>query len=61
MTLMQAILASGGASTRAKKAFVRRKTDAGLLNVAEYDLKKVRDGKVPDPTIESGDMIEVVK
>jgi protein involved in polysaccharide export with SLBB domain len=61
MTLMQAILASGGGSTRAKKSFVRRKTDAGLLNVAEYDLKKVRDGKVPDPTIESGDMIEVVK
>lgn len=59
MTLFQAILASGGAKGNPKKASVRRKTDKGTLNVAEYNLRAIKAGKAPDPILSPGDMIEV--
>jgi len=59
MTLMQAVIASGGAKGKAAKAAIRRKTEEGKLTVAEYSLKKIFDGKTADPVLESGDMIEI--
>ena len=59
MTLFQAILASGGAKGNPKKAMIRRKSDNGTLNVAEHNLRAIRDGKAPDPILSPGDMIEI--
>lgn len=59
MTLFQAVVASGGAKGNPKKATVRRKNDKGTLNVAEYNLRAIKDGKASDPLISPGDMIEI--
>lgn len=59
MTLFQAVTASGGTSGSPKKATVRRKNEKGMLIVAEYDLKAIRDGKSTDPGLLPGDMIEI--
>lgn len=59
MTLTQAITASGGATGNPKKAIVRRKSDKGILNVSEYDLRAIKDRKNTDPMLAPGDMIEV--
>lgn len=59
MTLFQAIFASGGAKGNPKKATIRRKNENGTLNVAEHNVRAIKDGKAPDPTLEPGDMIEI--
>ena len=60
LTLTQAILASGGLRKDGiKKVIIRRKNADGLLVSTEYNLKLIKDGKVPDPTLEAGDTIEV--
>jgi protein involved in polysaccharide export with SLBB domain len=59
MTLFQAVIASGGAKGNPKKATLRRKNDKGMLNVAEYNLRAIRDGKASDPQLQPGDMIEI--
>lgn len=60
LTLTQAILASGGLRKDGiKKVVIRRKNTEGLLVSTEYNLKLIKDGKVPDPTLEAGDTIEV--
>lgn len=59
MTLFQAVTSAGGAKGNPKKATLRRKNDKGTLNVAEYDLRAIKDGKASDPLISPGDMIEI--
>lgn len=60
LTLTQAILASGGLRKEGiKKIVIRRKNAEGLLVSTEYNLKLIKDGKAPDPTLEAGDTIEV--
>ncbi|MGI8470441.1 MAG: polysaccharide biosynthesis/export family protein [Pyrinomonadaceae bacterium] len=60
ISLTQAILASGGLKKQSvKKVVIRRKNEAGMLTPTNYDLKAVKDGKTPDPEIESGDTIEI--
>jgi polysaccharide export outer membrane protein len=60
LTLTQAILASGGLKKESvKKVVIRRKNADGLLVSNEYNLKLIKDGKVPDPTLEAGDTIEI--
>ncbi len=60
LTLTQAILASGGLKKESvKKVVIRRKNAEGLLVSTEYNLKLIKDGKVPDPALEAGDTIEV--
>lgn len=62
LTLTQAILACGGLrKAGVKKAVVRRKNEQGLLSPIEFDLKAVKDGKQPDPILQAGDTIELVK
>jgi len=60
MTLFQAIVASGGAKGNPKLALIRRKSEKGTLNVAEYDLRAIKEGKSTDPALSPGDMIEIV-
>ncbi|MFN0140476.1 MAG: polysaccharide biosynthesis/export family protein [Pyrinomonadaceae bacterium] len=59
MTLFQAVTASGGVKGNPKRATLRRKGDKGVLNVVEYNLRSIRDGKATDPVIAPGDMIEI--
>lgn len=60
MTLTQAILASGGLrKSSAKKVIVRRKNEQGLLVSTEFNLKDIKEGKSPDPILQSGDTIEI--
>jgi protein involved in polysaccharide export with SLBB domain len=60
LTLTQAIMASGGLKKESvKKVIIRRKNAVGLLVSNEYNLKLIKDGKVPDPVLESGDTIEI--
>lgn len=62
LTLTQAILASGGLrKSTVNKAVVRRKNEQGLLSPIEFDLSAVKSGKQPDPMLQPGDTIEVVK
>lgn len=60
MTLTQSIFASGGLTRSAgSKAKVMRQGADGLLATTEYNLKRIEQGKDPDPQIEAGDRIEV--
>lgn len=62
MTLTQAILASGGltreAGAKVRVAVARQGAD-GRLVTAEYDLREIEAGRVPDPRVQPGDRIEV--
>lgn len=60
LTLTQAILAAGGLRKPGiKQVVVRRKNAEGLLKSTEYNLKDIKNGKIPDPHLEAGDTIEV--
>lgn len=62
MTLMQAVLAAGGAQ-RSTKARVRvsRQDQTGFLTANEYDLGSIDEGKTQDPQLQAGDRIEVIE
>ena len=60
ITLTQAILASGGLKkSDAKKVTIRRKNEQGLLVPTEYNLKEIKNGKIPDPVLLAGDTVEI--
>lgn len=62
ITLTQAIFAAGGATRFAgSKAKVMRQGADGRLTTAEYNLKKIEEGKDPDPQLEAGDRIEITR
>ncbi len=62
LTLTQAILASGGVTRFAgNKVKVMRQGADGRLTTTEYNLKKIEQGKDPDPQLEAGDRIEVTR
>lgn len=60
ITLTQAILAAGGLTrSKIKRVVIRRKDEQGLLVSKVYNLKSIKDGKIPDPILQAGDTIEV--
>jgi protein involved in polysaccharide export with SLBB domain len=60
LTLTQAILASGGLKkASAKKVVIRRKNNENLLVTSEYNLKEIKEGKLPDPVLQAGDTVEI--
>lgn len=63
MTLMQAILTAGGV-VRASAGNVVELSRAGAdgrLTTTKIALKEIKSGKVPDPRLQAGDLIEVVQ
>jgi protein involved in polysaccharide export with SLBB domain len=60
LTLTQAILAAGG-TTRFAGGDVKigRQGADGRLVTTKYNLKKIEDGKIPDPILQPGDRVEV--
>lgn len=60
LTLNQAIFACGGLKkSKSQTVIIRRKNTEGLLISTEYDLKAIKDGKIPEPELQAGDMIEI--
>ncbi len=60
VTLTQAILASGGTTKAAgQRVRVARQGADGRLITEEYNLRKIQDGKIPDPVLQPGDRIQV--
>ncbi|MDT4969799.1 MAG: polysaccharide biosynthesis/export protein [Acidobacteriota bacterium] len=60
MTLTQAVLTSGGTTRFAgSKVKVSRQAADGKLVTTEYNLKQIESGKVPDPTLQSGDRLDI--
>ncbi len=62
MTLTQVLLSAGGV-TRGSKTTVRvaRRDSGGFLRSSDYDLRKIEEGKAPDPLLQVGDRIEVTQ
>ena len=60
MTLTQAIMTAGGVSEeKVKKAVIRRKNGEGFLKSKSYKLSDIIKGKIADPVLERGDMVQV--
>jgi polysaccharide export outer membrane protein len=60
MTLTQAIMAAGGLKDgKTKKALVRRKDEKGFLRTKSYKLGAIKKGRIVDPELKPGDIIEV--
>ena len=60
LTLTQAVLAAGGATRFASSDVkVSRQGADGRLVTTKYNLKKIEEGKIPDPVLQPGDRIEV--
>ena len=61
LTLTQAIIAAGGLAKNSKEARLARDNGKGFLVLSHYKLKDIDSGKVPDPEIQPGDRITIVK
>lgn len=59
LTLYQAVIASGGAKGDPKKATIRRRNEGGVFTIFQHNLRSIKQGKAQDPTIMSGDVIEI--
>ena len=59
ITLLQAILAAGGTSTKDGKVEISREGAGGKLVTISYNLKQIKSGVAQDPKLEAGDRIEV--
>jgi protein involved in polysaccharide export with SLBB domain len=61
MTLTQALLSAGGVPSGKKNVKIARRNSGGYLSTNEYNLRSIEDGKSPDPLVEAGDRIEVIR
>jgi protein involved in polysaccharide export with SLBB domain len=62
ITLVQSILAAGGLTRQtAGTVEMSREGAAGNLITNKFNLKEIKSGKVPDPKLQPGDRIEVLR
>lgn len=61
LTLTQAIIAAGGLTKNPKEARLARDNGNGFLVVKRYKLKDIESGKLPDPMVQPGDRITIMK
>lgn len=59
LTLMQAIIAAGGVTPKAKEARLGRDDGKGFLVITRYKLKEIESGKIADPVVKPGDRITI--
>jgi protein involved in polysaccharide export with SLBB domain len=59
ITLLQAILASGGTTSKDSNVEISRDGAGGKLVTIRYNLKQIKSGAVQDPKLAAGDRIEV--
>jgi protein involved in polysaccharide export with SLBB domain len=62
ITLLQAILAAGGLRQQSENLIeVSREGGDGRLNTNRFKLKEIKAGKIPDPKLQPGDRVEVIR
>jgi len=62
LTLMQAILSAGGVSRPGNNVVELSREGADKrLTTTKYVLKEIKSGKVPDPRLQPGDLIEILQ
>lgn len=61
LTLTQAIIAAGGGTSKLKEARIGRENGHGFLNLTRFRLKDIESGKIPDPLVQPGDRITVLR
>lgn len=62
ITLLQAILAAGGLRRQNEKLIeVSREGVDGRLATSRFKLKEIKAGKTPDPRLQPGDRVEVIR
>jgi protein involved in polysaccharide export with SLBB domain len=61
ITLLQAILAAGGTTSKDTNVEISREGAGGKLVTVSYNLKQIKSGAVQDPRLAPGDRIEVAK
>lgn len=62
ITLLQALLAAGGPPRQNDITIeISREDQAGRLTTSRFKLKDIKEGKIPDPRLQPGDRIEVVR
>jgi polysaccharide export outer membrane protein len=62
ITLLQCILAAGGLRNQSDGIVeMSREGTGGNLTTKQYRLKDIKSGRVPDPRLQSGDRIEVIR
>ena len=63
MSLVQAVATAGGLDTLANESSITlfRKQENGQITSTEYNFSKIREGKLADPPVISGDIIVVPK
>ncbi len=59
VTLLQALLASGGTAKPDNKVELSRDGSDGRLVTLQYTIKQIKSGAVADPKLQAGDRIEV--
>jgi protein involved in polysaccharide export with SLBB domain len=59
VTLLQALLASGGTAKPDNKVELSREGSDGRLVTTQYTIKQIKSGAMPDPKLQAGDRIEV--
>jgi polysaccharide export outer membrane protein len=62
ITLLQAILAAGGLRRQNENLIeVSREGEEGRLTTTRFKLKEIKAGKIPDPRLQPGDRVEIVR
>lgn len=61
LALTQAVLAAGGSLHSSKLAILTRRSGAGLLSAATFNLAGIMSGATPDPLLQPDDRIEVLR
>ena len=61
LTLYRAIVGAGGVRGDAMRATIRRKSEKGIMTITEHNLYSLKDGKIVDPVLVAGDVIEIRK
>jgi protein involved in polysaccharide export with SLBB domain len=59
VTLLQALLASGGTAKSDNKVELSREGSGGRLVTTQYRIKQIKSGALADPKLQAGDRIEV--
>lgn len=57
--LSEALAAALGAASQPRYAVIRRVGENGVTTISEYDIKSIKKGRVIDPLLNSGDVIDV--
>lgn len=60
-TLSQALAASGGTTGNSNRALLRRRNEFGTIITIGFEIKSLKSGKISDPRLTQGDIIEIVK